>query len=139
MTQPTSILEAGAKWRADGEALWAETDTLLANPGAHDDPDSLLAVAHRAAAQRARAHLLVRAGQAATYQPDSHTPSPAERIAATREVITSTLVLGADDTWSGRRNDMRRAAFDDVRETARRLLDRLDRIAAIEADLEATA
>jgi len=42
-----------------------------------------------------------------------------------REAIYGSLVdflgAGADDTWSGRNNDLRRAHFDGVREAARRV------------------
>lgn len=42
-----------------------------------------------------------------------------------REYLVSLLVRGADDSWSGRANDARRAQFDGVREAVQHHLDRL--------------
>ena len=42
-----------------------------------------------------------------------------------RDALVSMLIRGADDSWSGRANDARRAQFDGVREAVRHHLDRL--------------
>lgn len=42
-----------------------------------------------------------------------------------REHLVSLIVRGADDSWSGRANDARRAQFDGVREAVQHHLDRL--------------
>lgn len=44
---------------------------------------------------------------------------------AIRERLVSMIVYGADDSWSGRANDARRARFDGVRDAVRHHLDRL--------------
>lgn len=44
---------------------------------------------------------------------------------AIRDRLVSMLVHGADDSWSGRANDARRAKFDGVRDAVRHHLDRL--------------
>ena len=41
------------------------------------------------------------------------------------EVLTDLLLRGADDTWSGRTNDVNRAHFDGIRETASVIMRRL--------------
>lgn len=45
--------------------------------------------------------------------------------AAIRDRLVSMLVHGADDSWSGRANDARRARFDGVRDAVQHHLDRL--------------
>lgn len=45
--------------------------------------------------------------------------------AAIRDRLVSMLVQGADDSWSGRANDARRARFDGVRDAVQHHLDRL--------------
>ena len=42
-----------------------------------------------------------------------------------RDRLVSLLVRGADDSWSGRANDARRAQFDGVRDAVQHHLDRL--------------
>lgn len=42
-----------------------------------------------------------------------------------RDRLVSMLVQGADDSWSGRANDARRARFDGVRDAVQHHLDRL--------------
>lgn len=49
----------------------------------------------------------------------------ANKIASTGGVdeLTSALLRGADDAWSGRGNDLRRSSFDAFRDEARRFVD----------------
>lgn len=44
---------------------------------------------------------------------------------AIRDSLVSMLIQGADDAWSGRANDARRARFDGVRDAVQHHLDRL--------------
>ena len=46
---------------------------------------------------------------------------------AIRDRLVSMLIQGADDSWSGRANDARRARFDGVRDAVQHHLDRLGR------------
>lgn len=43
-----------------------------------------------------------------------------------REALIDLLTSGADDRWSGRKNDVKRARFDGIREAAGRLLQKLE-------------
>jgi len=63
-------------------------------------------------------------GQAHVYAIAAHVngkdgwASQADADAAIREWVTSLLTAGADDTWSGRTNDAKRAHWDGIRTAA---------------------
>jgi hypothetical protein len=56
------------------------------------------------------------------YTQDADEFDPVKANLAVIETLTRIVLRGADDTWSGRGNDARRAYFDGVRETADDLL-----------------
>jgi hypothetical protein len=126
-----TIQTTGAAWQAEADRLQAHVDTKLANPGTgYERPENLMALSHRLAGERAAAHLLDRAaGILAHPHTDNWQPTDAERVRRATFIVADTLRQGPDDGWSGRGNDLRRAAFDAVRSRADDMLRTLAQLA----------